>query len=173
MVEIGRDTPYVEHWVRGEEVDALAGAIYPTGALRLRGRDDGCEAYLVRAGEWFAFARNRIRPLASGSSLADEIARASLDDARALVDCEISVGRVSPQGWRIFRSSLPFREGRLLFAAPDANAEKFVTWDVSSLGEDVSRHWLVMEAEGALMATAATPRDAGSPEQNDACASRG
>lgn len=165
MIEIGRDTPYVEHWVRSEPAAA------PVGALRLRGRDDGCEAYLARAGEWFAFARNRLRPLAIGSSLAEDVACASLEEARALVDCEVSIGRVTSQGWRILRSSLPFREGALLFAASNLNTERLVASDVDRSGDDVLRHWLVVEAEGE--ASAFAPPGAAHFPSHQSCASKG
>ena len=108
LVERGRDSPYVEHWHRDVEVPEAA-----CWGATMRNAD-GVLAWLVRAGETFMFARDRATPLPPGR-LADLVAGADgLAAMRALVDCELSLGRVRADGWLVERSTLPFREGRTL-----------------------------------------------------------
>lgn len=106
LVETGHFADYREHWHRAPNVPAT-----PSGALRLRRLEDGRAGILVWGGEVFMFARARAVAL-SGRSLADAVAQATPEQARALVDCEISQGTTAE--WRITRSSLPFREGAVL-----------------------------------------------------------
>jgi hypothetical protein len=107
LVETGHHAAYREHWHRSPDAPAR-----PAGALRLQACDDGRAAILVRAGAWFMFARARGAALLSGRDLAGCVAAASLAEAQALVDCELSLGEAA--AWRIARSTLPFREGAAL-----------------------------------------------------------
>lgn len=77
------------------------------------------DAVLVVLGDLFLFARPRPAPLPARHTLPDLVAKAGRDRARleALLDCEISLGRVGSarRSWRIELSTLPFREGQRLF----------------------------------------------------------
>lgn len=113
LVEEGRDLPYVEHWHRVASGDAARCV-----ALRLAGVDDARRATLVRVGEVFMLAVDRAQPLARLADLAACVWAAPDRAARlACVDCELSFGRVTPAGWRLERSSLPWREGTRLAPA--------------------------------------------------------
>jgi hypothetical protein len=111
LVETGRYADYLEHWHRAPTL------LSPGGALRLLG-PDGRPAMLVRTGGDFMFARARHPDmLLTGISLPECIAgAATLQAAQALLDCEISQGRITNGFWRITRSTLPFREGAILAA---------------------------------------------------------
>ena len=137
LIERGRDRPYLERWhrARAERLDAIGGA-------SLRDAERGTRAMLLRAGENFAYVRDRAGPLPRGATLAEcVVGAASLGAARALIDCEISLGRVSGGGWRIERSSLQGRVGdtlilnwedrRLGIAEHGANGRKTTkTWEI-------------------------------------------
>lgn len=140
MVEEGRDIKYIEHWhARGE------GAVR-AAALQLAADADGRAGFLVRAGDLFMFARDRGIALPALASLAECVAAApDRATARALLDCEISFGRVGPEGFSIVHSSLPWREGALL--APRVAGSTLELRD--SLTGTASR-WLIREAEGDL-----------------------
>lgn len=135
LVETGRYADYLEHWHRDEGL-----LRQPCGAARLRGPDGRC-GMLVRAGGLFMFARGRRQELTlAGATLGECVAQApSLQAAQALVDCEISQGRITSDGWRIARSTLPFREGTAL-AAHFAGAA--LTLDGAS--------WHILSQEGDL-----------------------
>jgi hypothetical protein len=133
LVEEGVETAYTEHWHR----DATPHG--PAAAWFLRGVEDGRLASLIRAGDWFMFARDRAVP-APGADLAQAVAgAATLAAAQALVDCEISLGHITRHVWRIRRSSLPYRVGAAF-----------------SLQEG---RWEITEAEGDIAALA-TPSEA-------------
>ena len=77
------------------------------------------DAVLVILGDLVLLARPRLAPLPAGHTLPELVAQAGSDRARleALLDCEISLGRVGTarRPWRIELSTLPFREGQRLF----------------------------------------------------------
>lgn len=133
MVETGVHLPYIEHWRRGPRAET-------GGALRLSSADDGRPAFLVVAGSAFIFARARAATL-EGGTLADHAAAApDLAAARALIDCEISLGDVDGGAFRIRRSTLPFREGATLEPTLAGDALTFAQGSV----------WQVTEREGAI-----------------------
>ena len=74
---------------------------------------------LVVVGNHFLFARGRALDLPRGATLADLVGQADPADKRALLDCELSLGKglAGADPWRIDLSTLPFREDRQLFAA--------------------------------------------------------
>jgi len=110
LVETGRYADYLEHWHRDPAVP-----VAPCEAAVFVSRHDGRKAQLVRAGDVFMFARGRGKARFAAATLAECVAgAASLPEARALLDCEISFGRVSGGVWRIGRSTLPFRVGAAL-----------------------------------------------------------
>jgi hypothetical protein len=142
LVERGRDSPYVEHWHR----DAAA-ATEPVAALWLREADSAVAGLLLRVGDNFMLARDRSAVPAGERSLRDCVAGArDLPSARALIDAEISFGEVSAAGWRITRSTLPFRVGDT--PAPRFVGERLATADRGADGATVSRWWHVTATEG-------------------------
>lgn len=110
MVERGVTLPYLEHWHRVSEVDASMA----TAVAREPG--SGTLAIALRVADHFAVARGRhpaMSVVLSTIDFADQRVALAAEQIRALVDCEISFGVVTPAGWRITASNLPFLEGRL------------------------------------------------------------
>lgn len=117
LIEEGRYVPYIEYWHR----DVIP-APSLSAAASFTSRAKGQNAMLVRAGDWMMLALGRRVVLPNGTSLAECVNAASIEDARVLVDLETSIAASTPDGWRIVKSSLPFREGQTLavpFAEPD------------------------------------------------------
>jgi hypothetical protein len=132
LVEEGRDVAYREHW----HLDAPPAS--PCVALRLRAASR--LGFLVRLGGVFMYARGRPAALPAGADLAACVAAApDLAAARALLDCEVSIGTVAG-AWRIERSTLPFRVGDDL--APRSQAGRL------AVGDEAAREWDVVAAEG-------------------------
>jgi len=73
------------------------------------------ELYAV-VGDHFVYARDRDRELPDAESLAELGAGASREELIALLDCELSYGRVrgARVPWQIELSTLPWREGAVL-----------------------------------------------------------
>ncbi len=135
MIEVGRDIPYIEHWYRAAVGDATQ-----TVALRLRA-PDGRKASLVRTGEVFMLAVDRAVALPNLPDLHACVAAAGTrEEQLALVDCELSVGRVGPHAWRIEHSSLPWREGLVFKLRCDG---RHIT-----LVDACTRRFDVLDAEG-------------------------
>ncbi len=148
LVEEGIYEPYVEHWHR----DA-ARRKHPCAALALQSAEDGRWASLLRVGDDFSFACDRQRPLIA-ASLAEALAGAAeMAAAHALIDLEISQGRIEASGWCIARSSLPFRTGRsfkveirepdrLSLTESGIDADDGVTlWRITGAEGDISLFW--------------------------------
>lgn len=152
LVEDGVGEPYVEHWERRPDPST------PRIGLLLRDRD-GRTGVLVRTGNFVGWARDRAEPLARARSLADVLeATADPAAARMLLDCEISVGTVSPTGrCRLVRSTLPAAAGSTLevFVLPDGTAR---TREVRPDGTRTTRSWKVLMLEGCA---SALPRSRG------------
>lgn len=137
MIEVGRDVPYVEHWHRADVGDGSRSV-----AVRLVDEERGRAAALVRVGEVFMFALDRQTALPPLPDLAHCVAAAADRAARlALVDCELAVGRLDGERWRLTRSSLPWREGTIL--APRAVAAGLLTLD-----DGTNHHYSIAELEG-------------------------
>jgi hypothetical protein len=150
LIEQGRDIPYVEHWHRQN------GARAPIAAVRLRQSGQDSEGFIVRLGQTFMYARERTLAAQSGFSLGECITQArSLEDARALIDCEISIGSIEPSGWIIARSTLPFREGQQLAITTPLNRDWIRTTDIAANGDASVRDWDIIEAEGDVRAIVA------------------
>ena len=95
------------------------------------------------------FARDRMTPLPMHRSLRESVASAaSLDAARALIDCEISYGAIAEE-WRITASTLPFKvDTSFDFRVfPDT----VVTRDQCANGADLERVWDIVESEGDIV----------------------
>jgi len=152
LVETGRDVAYVEHWHRDAALPAV-----PAAALELRDADDNTAAALLRVGPLFMFARDRALLAAADRTLAECVAgAASLRQAQALVDCEISFGNVLAAGFRITASTLPHRVGDEL--DPLLRRERLTTSDRAATGTARMRHWSIVGAEGDLAALAPLAR---------------
>jgi hypothetical protein len=147
MIEQGRDIPYVEHWHRQD------GARAPCAAVRLRQQGQDSEGFIVRLGPTFMYARARTVATQAGLSLSECVARArSLTYARALIDFEISIGRIEASGWIITRSTLPFRERQQLTIAAPVSRERIRITDIAASGDATVRDWDILEAEGDVQA---------------------
>lgn len=105
MFEHALDDAYVERW------SWLAPDTGPYLAVRLT-RDGKTAAILSVAGEHFVYARARATPLPAAGSITALIAQthAKRDTIIGYLDCELSYGTTT--GWRIERSTLPWREGQ-------------------------------------------------------------
>jgi hypothetical protein len=120
LIEAGRDVDYIEHWHR----DPSEG-VQPSAAAELRDAIQGIEALLVRSGQYFMFARARLAQLPTLHTLRECVgAAASVEQARALIDCEISLGVHANNAVRIASSTLPYRVGKPL--CTDANFQ----WEI-------------------------------------------
>jgi hypothetical protein len=146
MVEEGKDNPYIEHWHR--ELDGSQ----PASALRLEDTVNGCRGFIVRCGNIFMYARGRNASAPAGMTLTDCIAAApSAIAARNLIDCEISYGAVTTDGWKIEHSSLPFKEGKALDPRfPPGKTSSIVVDDIDRNGAAFERRWSIIDAQGHL-----------------------
>jgi len=143
MIEEGRDVPYVEHWHR----DTLPGA--PVAAVSLIS-DEGAAA-LLRVGDLFMYARARAQPLDGGKHLSEHVAgAASLAQAQAMIDCEISLGRIQDDAWIIRHSTLPYRE--CLNLAPKVRSNRLEIRETDMTGRTFARSFRLDKAEGELSA---------------------
>jgi hypothetical protein len=142
LIERGRDIEYIEHWHRDD-----ATVIGNVAAVTLRGGDCGTKAALLRVGSMFMFARDRSIVPPPHKTLPECIAEvASIQDARALIDCEISFGEIGPEGLQITASSLPYRRGDFLH--PGVSTSHLTLRDRSPSGTDITRRWDILEVEG-------------------------
>jgi hypothetical protein len=143
LVEIGRDSAYVEHWHREASAPSL-----PTAAITLREAQEKTAAAMLRVGPVFMFARDRAIAAAQPTLSACVAAAATLRQARALVDCEISFGAALPSGFRISASTLPWRIGDSL--EQHFVREQLSTMDRAANGSTMTRRWEIIETEGDL-----------------------
>lgn len=141
LVETGRDIPYVEHWHRSS-LD-----FHPHYALRMVDQT-GRQGFIVRAGSIFMYVRDRVKPLEFDASLPDLVGNATAAEARTLLDCEISLGRVRGEAWIIQRSSLPYRIGKDLAASVSPDRTSARVSDVTDDGTPFVRDWAIAEIDG-------------------------
>lgn len=146
LIEQGVEADYLEYWQLDRQPANAACA-----AARFVSDGDGRAVYLVQCGLHFAYARDRGVALPSGSDLAVLLCDTNAQQAQALIDCEISFGTVTPEGWRIDRSTLPWREGALL-AQPDVAIERarLDVLDVDARGLPVTRHLKLLDLHGTF-----------------------
>jgi len=132
LIEQGRDLEYIEHWHR----EPMA-SLHPAAAVRFRDTIRGIEALLVQVGEFYIFARDRGCPLPPHKTLGECVAAApTVALARALVDCEISLGSSAADGVRVAASTLPYRVGAPLAAGLEGAWEILDReGDTAALGE--------------------------------------
>jgi hypothetical protein len=142
LVERGRDSEYIEHWHRNSDVPAAS-----VGAVELRERGRALKAILVRHGNTFMFARDRVRSLPALPSLVECLTQAStLAQAQEWIDCEISAGELRRHDLYINASTLPFRIGQVL-RLRRAGKSLFTT-DQATDGTCIERHWEIVAREG-------------------------
>jgi hypothetical protein len=149
LIEAGRDVAYVEHWMRDPTV-----VTRPLAALLLRDVESGVAALAVQVGTVFMFARDRRMSLTAGASLAECIGGAgSLMDARAMLDCEITLGSAGTGGESagmsgsvILASTHPWRVSEVFQLTCTASTVRTV--DLDPVGKTACRRWEVLEAEG-------------------------
>lgn len=146
LIEKGRDIAYTEHWHRDDSAE-----VEPTVSLALCEKSDGINGRLLRVGSWFMYARDRAAALPEHTSLSECVSAApTLSHAQALVDCEVSFGLVTRDGFLITASSLPYRIGDLLSQQPDSDT--LTTEDRDAYGSTRMRRWDITEREGELSA---------------------
>jgi hypothetical protein len=145
LIERGRDVDYVEHWHRDEGLTRT-----PCAALHLQELGLQTKALVLRVGQTFMFARDRSLPLPALGRLRDCVAAAAnLSEARTLIDCEISIGTVSADGFRITSSTLPHRRGARLELRVEPGTALHV--DCDAAGAQVTRIWDIVECEGDIV----------------------
>ncbi|HEX8058559.1 MAG TPA: 2-oxoglutarate and iron-dependent oxygenase domain-containing protein [Novosphingobium sp.] len=160
LIEHGIEAVYIEHWQREPETKGA-----PCWAAQLLSEDDRL-VMLVRCGDRFGYARERALSLRPGECLLDRVSQASAVEARELVDCEIALGTVSAEGWRIDRSTLPWREGALLLRpCTELIGGRLTMADMDAQGLPIARRLSLVQLEGEPdFAQAARPQvTAGAP----------
>lgn len=142
LMEAGRDVPYLEHWQRDPSVLAP-----PLAALRLRDPQAGATAIAIQLGTVFMYARDRQMPLPVGAQLADCVAGAScLAAARAMLDCEITLGSAAFGANVILASTHPWRvSGYFQIGCADSTVG---IREIDPAGQPLLRRWEVLECEG-------------------------
>ncbi len=142
LMEAGRDEPYLEHWQRDPTV-----VTRPMVAVHLRDPQAGTTAVAIQLGTVFMYARDRPMQLPPGRSLADCVAGASsLAAARAMLDCEITLGSAAFGANVILASTHPWRLSE--YFQIDCAESTVCIRDVDPAGHPVVRRWEVIESEG-------------------------
>jgi hypothetical protein len=146
VVEEGRYVAYLEHW----QAKAAERGRTNAAAARLHGPLDGLTGILVRVGSWFLYARDRRQPLTGTGTLVNRVrGAASLAEARALLDCEVSLGRVADGRWQVLRSTLPHRVGHdLTMLSTPGGKDRLYVADVDATGTVVPLRWEITDCEG-------------------------
>ena len=156
MIETGVEAVYTEYWQRLPRPDGSDPATSGVSGAARFVRDDGAPVILVRYGMRFGYARGRAGGVVAQGELAAQVARADTEVARRLIDCEIALGTITPEGWRIERSSLPWRQGDLLLESGACIADgRLVLADVDPAGRPVSRTLALEALHGCLIPSAA------------------
>jgi hypothetical protein len=153
LVEEGREVPYVEHWHR------LAKHATPGAGVRLRDVSSGLLGFIVRSENRFMYARERpVETTVRGRLIDCVAAAADLAAAQDCVDCEISYGAIESAGWRIERSSLPYKENRLLgLTAAESMDGRLRSADVGPAGAAHARVWQIVDVQGSIGELLAEP----------------
>ena len=131
LVEHGVFEEYTEHW-------RITDVSPDIEEYLLEDVETGATAVLVRVGECFAFGRGRDRAIGSEPLVEQILGAATVSDARALLDCEIAVGRIEDDRWTIAASTLPFRAGGKL---QPVFGHEIRTRDTAFDGTPVTRRW--------------------------------
>jgi len=143
LIERGADFPYYEHW----HAEETGGG--PCWAARLSDPASAARAILVQSGDVFMFARDRTRAL-YGGTLAEALSAARTpQDRLALLDMEISFGRITAGRWLAGRSTLPLRPGTEL--APRLtllSGQSLLTDEIDLAGRCFTRRWEIEDLRG-------------------------
>jgi hypothetical protein len=146
LIEKGRDIDYIERWRRDDSAP-----VQPAWSVAVCEKSDGISGRLLRVGSWFMYARDRAAALPEHTTLRACVSAApTLSHAHALVDCEISFGLVTPEGFLITASTLPYRVGDLL--GQHLRNHTLTTMDRDAYGSTYMRHWDITEREGEFSA---------------------
>ena len=147
LVEEGLHEAYLEHWelIEGSPDGSPAAAL-------LDDPQEGCTGVLVRVGSWFGYARDRSLPLRTPlAPLVEQVLgcgeRAA---AAALLDCEVSIGRVRADRWEIVRSTLPHRVGVHLEPGLNPAGDRLRIRDTDPLGRSRPRDWHMSGVRGTV-----------------------
>lgn len=131
LVEHGVFEEYTEHW-------RITDVSPDIEEYLLEDVETGATAVLVRVGECFAFGRSRDHAIGSEPLVEQILGAATVSDARALLDCEIAVGRIEDSRWTISASTLPYRSGRNLHPV---FGHEIRTRDTTFDGTSITRRW--------------------------------
>lgn len=131
VVERGAFEDYTEHW-------HIAATSPHIDECLLEDIDTGAPGLLIRVGDDFAFARGRVCSLGSAPLTEQIRGAATLRAAQLLFDCEIAVGTIEHEQWKIVRSTLPYRAGAAL---NPVLGEEITTEDADFDGRPVTRRW--------------------------------
>ncbi|MDH6120152.1 hypothetical protein ABH930_004181 [Kitasatospora sp. GAS204A] len=158
LVEEGVHEDYLEHW---EPVERGG-----TAAVLLEDPAEGSTGLLVRAGSWFGYARDRSGPLPAPLVPLREQVLGCADRAAAaaLLDCEVSIGRVHAdqvdgERWEILRSTLPHRVGSHLQPELGGAGDGLLIRDTDPQRRPRPRAWRPARLEGpsTLLTITAAP----------------
>ena len=142
LVETGRDVPYLEHWQRDPTV-----VTRPLAALRMLDPQAGTMAIALQVGTVFMYARGRQSGLPAGAQLVECVAGASsLASARAMLDCEITLGSAAAGANVILASTHPWRVSEY-FQIECADSTVSIG-ETDPDGHPLMRRWEVVESEG-------------------------
>ena len=114
LIETGLDAPYLEIWQRLEHSQEPVTHQFTIGKNR---HAQPAPAYLMRAGKFVAFARQRTANLPKAISLVEAIQTFKPDRQQLLdwLDFEISFGEMLDENhWQIKHSTLPFKKELIL-----------------------------------------------------------
>ena len=125
LEEIGVETDYYELWQRLPGSDGLS---YVLEQVVGNGNNngDGGKAFLCVAGDYFIYTRNRqmwTSP-AVRTRKQIELGHASRSEIEAFLDFESSFGKIEDGVGRITMSTLPWREGQVVFELQEFLAER-------------------------------------------------
>jgi hypothetical protein len=120
--------------------------VTPHFAIRMHG-PQALEGFIVRAGDIFIYVRDRGVPLQHSASLPEIVSDSTPTEARLLLDCEISLGRITGNAWIIERSSLPYRVNADLAPSFASDQKTVTTADIDNDGAAFARHWVVVDLD--------------------------
>ena len=147
LVEEGLHEAYLEHWelIEGSPDGGPAGALLDDPL-------EGRTAVLVRVGTWFGYARDRSVPLRTPlAPLVEQVLGCGRRaEAAALLDCEVSIGRVRADRWEIVRSTLPHRVGVQLEPRLNPAGDRLRIRDPDPQGRSRPRDWHVSGVQGTV-----------------------
>ena len=145
MIEKGIHLDYTERW---QQIDDGNGQFL---AMQIDGDEGGhANQILVVAGDHFLYARGRKKALESAKSLYHLLQLRGFNRERLIryLDCEFSYGLVrgGRTPWEIYLSTLPFKEGKRLFAPGEMEVLpdlRVVYQHSRSIGSTAKQQWII------------------------------